>query len=606
MHGPRVVGWMGEFRDRSFPVNKSPFIIGAAADATLRISNPLISMHHAEIVQKDDGTYWLHDLNSANGTLVNGRVLNKNESVRIHHRDCLFFAHYGLVFDEGRGLLTERQIWRLGFIVLAAWLSGVAMVRLQMRPPSERMVKQALQLAAAEQFESAHRLLLGTNATSRSGDKIGILSETAARVEKWNANYQAWGSVTTALAREDWAGASNALRTVAINDSDAWNWNGRGLERQREAESVAALLTAFLELSARAKNSAIADREAVAALSEALSGSASLSPAYLDPLRSQAESMRQKVQQRIEMGQKFDCLDKLMFWPPPLTNIVSSLEESQRQETGAVRDYVNDLLVGLRALSTELSRYEETRRCLDELRWDCLDSLDSSSSAVPSALADIRIQKAFERIARRRQIVSEMARLVREVQGLTKGDATTSGSVRVWQDKKTLEKVLACDTEKWGAIDSDRRQPAGEYDRYVGVEDFYDFCVRLTGEKSLRPLITPFRTELAWSCNYFPRLKALLDYIDKEGHDEFMALSGRFPEHVKVYRGELALRQAVIQDLLKEAASADERRALIAAVIVLQLAEQLDEVTINVDGQNIPLKDWAISKFAHVREKVPH
>ena len=85
-----------------------------------------------------------------------------------------------------------------------------------------------------------------------------------------------------------------------------------------------------------------------------------------------------------------------------------------------------------------------------------------------------------------------------------------------------------------------------------------------------------------------------------------MALSGAFPEQVKVCREELALRQAVIQDLLKEAASADERRALIAAVIVLQLAEQPEAVTIQVNNNNIPLKDWAIFKFAHVREKVPN
>ena len=473
--GARMVGWTSAFRNQSFPVSVSPFIVGAAADATLRISDPLISMHHAEIIRKDDGTYWLRDLNSANGTLVNGRVLNKNESVQIRHRDRLFFAHYGVIFDDGRGLLTERHIWLMGFMVLAAFLVGVAMVRFHIRPTSERVAKKALQLAAAEQFESARQLLLKTSATSRSDDEIGVLRETAGRVEKWNANYQAWGSVTTALAHGDWPGASNALRAVAIDDGDAWNWNGNGLERQREAMSVATLLIAFLELSARAEGSYVSDREAVAALSAALSGTASLAPEYLDPLRSQAESMRQKVQQQIDIGRKFDCLDKLKSWPPPLTDIMGVLEESQRQETGAVRDYVNNLLGGLRALSAELSRYEETRRCLDELRWDCLDNLDRPSSSVPVASVDSRIRAASDRIARRSQIVNEMARLVREVQSLTRGGATTSGFVRVWRDKIALEKVLACDTETLGARDPDRSQSVGEYDRYVGVEDFYDY-----------------------------------------------------------------------------------------------------------------------------------
>jgi pSer/pThr/pTyr-binding forkhead associated (FHA) protein len=47
------------------------FRIGRDVTCEVRLDDPMISRHHAEIT-RSDGHWWIHDLGSRNGTLVNG------------------------------------------------------------------------------------------------------------------------------------------------------------------------------------------------------------------------------------------------------------------------------------------------------------------------------------------------------------------------------------------------------------------------------------------------------------------------------------------------------------------------------------------------------
>jgi pSer/pThr/pTyr-binding forkhead associated (FHA) protein len=49
------------------------FVIGRDESSDLVLDDPKVSRHHAEILQSSGPFRMLHDLDSANGTLVNGR-----------------------------------------------------------------------------------------------------------------------------------------------------------------------------------------------------------------------------------------------------------------------------------------------------------------------------------------------------------------------------------------------------------------------------------------------------------------------------------------------------------------------------------------------------
>ena len=66
-----------------------------AADAVIPI--PTVSRVHARI-RKKDGEYYLADLNSRNGTTVNGQILKNREEYQLQDEDEVDFAQARYIF----------------------------------------------------------------------------------------------------------------------------------------------------------------------------------------------------------------------------------------------------------------------------------------------------------------------------------------------------------------------------------------------------------------------------------------------------------------------------------------------------------------------------
>ena len=66
-----------------------------AADAVIDL--PTVSRVHAKIRKRDE-EYYLTDLNSRNGTSVNGRLLRANEEYQLQDEDEVDFAEARYVF----------------------------------------------------------------------------------------------------------------------------------------------------------------------------------------------------------------------------------------------------------------------------------------------------------------------------------------------------------------------------------------------------------------------------------------------------------------------------------------------------------------------------
>ena len=60
-------------------------LIGREVDNDVQIDRPRISRHHAELLV-EGGTIWVRDLNSSNGTFVNGRQVQRQA---LQHGDVL-------------------------------------------------------------------------------------------------------------------------------------------------------------------------------------------------------------------------------------------------------------------------------------------------------------------------------------------------------------------------------------------------------------------------------------------------------------------------------------------------------------------------------------
>lgn len=78
-------------------IDKNTFVIGKGADADFIISNSAVSRMHAKIVNQN-GQFYIIDNASTNGTYVNGKTIEPNQSVEIKNGDLLRFSNEELKF----------------------------------------------------------------------------------------------------------------------------------------------------------------------------------------------------------------------------------------------------------------------------------------------------------------------------------------------------------------------------------------------------------------------------------------------------------------------------------------------------------------------------
>ncbi len=77
-------------------VGEKPVTIGRDAAADLIVSDDSLSRHHFTIVREGEH-YWLKDLQSQNGTSVDGRRV---QQVKLHHNDCVAAGRTLFLFHE--------------------------------------------------------------------------------------------------------------------------------------------------------------------------------------------------------------------------------------------------------------------------------------------------------------------------------------------------------------------------------------------------------------------------------------------------------------------------------------------------------------------------
>ncbi len=96
-----------------YNMNKERYTIGRLPDNDIRIDNPAVSGHHSLIINILNDSFF-EDLNSTNGTYVNGKLIKKHA---MQHGDVITVGHHQLRF-------VEDDAARAGRIREARWSSS--------------------------------------------------------------------------------------------------------------------------------------------------------------------------------------------------------------------------------------------------------------------------------------------------------------------------------------------------------------------------------------------------------------------------------------------------------------------------------------------------
>ena len=98
---PPVVGWLvaldGPHKGEDFRLREGQTLVGSGPDSQICLDDDGISARHASIRHHDGGTFTLTDLDSTNGTEVNGQTASK---VPLVDGDLVRFGSTTLVFKS--------------------------------------------------------------------------------------------------------------------------------------------------------------------------------------------------------------------------------------------------------------------------------------------------------------------------------------------------------------------------------------------------------------------------------------------------------------------------------------------------------------------------
>jgi len=99
-----------------YNMTKERYTVGRLPDNDVRIDNPAVSGHHSLIINILNDSF-LEDLNSTNGTYVNGKLIKKHA---LQNSDVITIGHHQLRFSDEQANETEQDEFEKTMVIPAA------------------------------------------------------------------------------------------------------------------------------------------------------------------------------------------------------------------------------------------------------------------------------------------------------------------------------------------------------------------------------------------------------------------------------------------------------------------------------------------------------
>ena len=192
-------------KDRLYTLDLQKTVIGRSRKCQLVLPNSSVSRQHAHVLRASDG-YTLVDLESQNGTLVNGK---RAQRCMLKHGDQVQLGKYVLVFQGDDELRANAELKVIESYVAQDMRSSSGMTDYVALAELERLRKVSSVLADAEV------LSLGAKRGNwRPGDK-SLLFGTKDGVPVEGVMWGGLGGLVGAVAEVSWDGQRHILKRTS-------------------------------------------------------------------------------------------------------------------------------------------------------------------------------------------------------------------------------------------------------------------------------------------------------------------------------------------------------------------------------------------------------
>lgn len=615
-------------------LDKEIFRIGSAPDCDLVFTDNVISHVHAQIEQKKDGSCWIQDCGSRNGTKVNGIALSgdRNDGGRLlQDGDIITISYLELRFlDKHFVHVRTHLIAKIVAVVLTVGivLGGYFFIRL-VAPSSKKHIDFARSYAEKCEFQKARAHL------EQARDAWGAIIykeerlELGRRIDQWENTLKVWGDVQKMLSERKWSEANDKLRPLISDDMELWRWNNTDAnESKLLALMCNRLIETYLKARSILKDSDFETKRMIAVIKEldhVLKETSSGMPDYLKPLSASAKDIRDELNlvcEELEIIRKLldrqNHVEYLEDTKSNLSKLRKASEERAKHRKAAkkpisvkTQSLCNDLLTPFEIL-------EEAKKCL-------MANYIAAASLEREAMVknlEMLSRKELELCLKRFPVLFDIKKeletrntncyktaetLIGYVENLKENKLVPGNKpdcIKTVFDKKTLDKVLQCDTLDLPAIQQNRSNPSGEYDRVLGVEVFYNY-LRALPEPFDRSLLkmTPFEPELIRAVHAF---ELLADFMNFAGLDEMKEIIT--VEHEKNKVGDIILyaddllqqRNDLIENMLEQyEEKKKDRKSIIAGMIAMLLGRDTDRLPEKLPEE---IAEWFETQIGKIQE----
>lgn len=513
------------------------FSIGLDPANDLCLPDLLVSRRHAFLEMKTNGSCWIRDNDSKNGTFVNREPLHGKERL-LKDGDRISIAYFDFRFLDRTVPHTRLFFWvKLMAVVLAlAVVSTVYLFWATARATVEDYLRLTRNQAAAEAFAEARQSLRAARMARDAEKFLPQIDMLDVQLERWEKTSAEWDEARGALEQARWGDAKTLLDRLNSGAVDAWAWNGTtALAAKRESEFASRALRLYYDatesLSSAGEGRPERQAERIAERLEPLTdylasgGKTFAACTYLVAVTNRLAELEAEMKNALSGFARVDaCIGRLDAVNPDFRNLVSELEGVQRDETAnaAVRAYARKYAAPCRELAVAKAFIAAEFKALTAMEF-------ASVIAKKEGLALPR----KELCARHPRLSDHRGKLEghhREAQEYARAlDSMVSGLTReVFAQEAPGHRALAAvfAEKTWDALfrfgclekappSARREAAAGVYDDIVGIEYAYESLRALPDEYNERCLkMLGFAPQIRTAQRAMERIAAFVDYMD--------------------------------------------------------------------------------------------
>lgn len=594
----------GPMKGKKFPLSSEHILIGSDPEANIPLLDMLVSKNHAELLVKTDGSCWVRDLESRNGTFINGIKLAPNTERLLKNNDRLAIAQFELRFEDGAFERHETRFWLRLFIALLTIGLGLLAYQgyMAVKPSAEIFLNNARELAFEENFEGA-RMLAKDVFTAKGAEKhTPAATELLRQIDIWEKTLQTWHQACEALENKNWTAAARLLAALQVGGAESWAWNEDAGSLRRQANVMKTSLDNML----RAKFLLMRDDCDLGELKETgiKMGERAGFPVgkgYSDALKMELDRSIAQIDELLAQNQKLSSLlQDINYEKSSFDNLASVIVEMQKDSAPQFRRRTEMVIEPLKGLRKAQLTLQESLRLIANAEFDAAAAQDLVLPSLESCSIDANIsncRKALDSQGREvRNILNQARYLYSQYISLGENGSTELDGMAFLQDESQMAKVFACDILDGPLPKHFRKTPAGVYDKVLGLEEFYMFLNALPDKPAFQTVADlPFASLLSVTVQRLAFGARLRDFIENAGFQQgrLAVLAEEIHKHEKT-------RDEIIDQMLRKAENSQGREAIIAAAIAERLCPENRQLKLK-DRDLIP---WLVAEMKALRQKI--